>query len=109
MNSLKIIAHMQSDFSSKFGIPRQSSIVDTLQSTIVFEPDYRNPDALRGLESFTHIWLIWGFSETERDTWSPTVRPPRLGGNARMGVFASRSPFRLLKSALSSNTPSWAF
>lgn len=94
MNSLKTIAHMQSDFSSKFGIPRQSNIVDTLQSTIVFEPDYRNPDALRGLESFTHIWLIWGFSETERDTWSPTVRPPRLGGNARMGVFASRSPFR---------------
>ncbi|MFV0352594.1 MAG: tRNA (N6-threonylcarbamoyladenosine(37)-N6)-methyltransferase TrmO [Oscillospiraceae bacterium] len=94
MNSLKTIAHMKSDFSSKFGIPRQSNIVDTLQSTIVFEPDYRNPNALRGLESFTHIWLIWGFSETERDTWSPTVRPPRLGGNARMGVFASRSPFR---------------
>lgn len=91
---VKIIARMKSDFPTKFGIPRQSSLVDTLRSTIVFEPEYRNADALRGLEDFTHLWLIWQFSEAVREDWSPTVRPPRLGGNTRMGVFATRSPFR---------------
>ena len=89
-----IIARIHTDFPTKFGIPRQSGLVDALKATIVFEPDYRNPDALRGLEGFSHIWLIWEFSEAVRDTWSPTVRPPRLGGNTRMGVFATRSPFR---------------
>lgn len=92
--SMKIIARIHTDFPTKFGIPRQSGLVDSLQATIVFEPEYRNPDALRGLEGFSHIWLIWEFSETVRDTWSPTVRPPRLGGNTRAGVFATRSPFR---------------
>jgi tRNA-Thr(GGU) m(6)t(6)A37 methyltransferase TsaA len=91
---LKIIAHIRTDFTGKFGIPRQSGLVNTLKSMIVFEPEYRNPDAFRGLEGFSHIWLIWKFSEAVRDTWSPTVRPPRLGGNKRMGVFATRSPFR---------------
>lgn len=91
---MKIIARIRSDFPSKFGIPRQSGLVDALRSTVVFEPEYRNPDALRGLEGFSHIWLIWEFSAAVRDNWSPTVRPPRLGGNARMGVFATRSPFR---------------
>lgn len=90
----KIIARIHTDFPTKFGIPRQSGLVDALKATIVFEPEYRNPDALRGLEGFSHIWLIWEFSEAIRDTWSPTVRPPRLGGNTRMGVFATRSPFR---------------
>ena len=93
-NHMKIIAHIRTDFPTKFGIPRQSGIVDALRARIVFEPEYRNPDALRGLEGFSHIWLIWQFSEGIRDTWSPTVRPPRLGGNTRMGVFATRSPFR---------------
>lgn len=93
-NSMKTIAHIHSDFPTKFGIPRQSGIIDSLKATIVFEPEYRNLDALRGLEGFSHIWLIWEFSEAVRDTWSPTVRPPRLGGNARKGVFATRSPFR---------------
>ena len=88
------IARMKSDFSEKFGIPRQSGLVEELVSTIVFEPEYRNAEALRGLEDFSHIWIIWQFSEAVRDTWSPTVRPPRLGGNTRMGVFATRSPFR---------------
>jgi tRNA-Thr(GGU) m(6)t(6)A37 methyltransferase TsaA len=91
---MKIIAHIHSDFTTKFGIPRQSGIVNTLKSMIVFEPEYRNPEALRGLDGFSHIWLIWEFSEAVRGTWSPTVRPPRLGGNKRMGVFATRSPFR---------------
>ena len=91
---MKIIAKMQSDFSSKFGIPRQSGLVNDLTSTIIFEPEYRNSDALRGLEAFSHLWIIWQFSEAVRDGWSPTVRPPRLGGNTRMGVFATRSPFR---------------
>lgn len=91
---VKIIARMKSDFPTKFGIPRQSGLVDTLRSTVVFEPEYRNADALRGLEDFTHLWLIWQFSEAVREDWSPTVRPPRLGGNTRMGVFATRSPFR---------------
>lgn len=90
----KIIAHIRSDFSTKFGIPRQSGLVEQLRSEIVFEPEFRNPDAVRGLEGFSHIWLIWEFSGAVRDDWSPTVRPPRLGGNTRMGVFATRSPFR---------------
>ncbi len=88
------IAHIRSDFSEKFGIPRQSGIVEQLRATIVFEPKYRNADALRGLDGFSHLWLIWQFSQAVRSEWSPTVRPPRLGGNTRMGVFATRSPFR---------------
>lgn len=88
------IARMHSDFATKFGIPRQSGLVPELKSTIVFEPEYRNADALRGIEDFSHLWIIWQFSEAVRTEWSPTVRPPRLGGNARMGVFATRSPFR---------------
>ena len=88
------IAHMRSDFPSKFGIPRQSGLVEQLRSTIVFEPEFRSPDTLRGLEGFSHLWIIWQFSEAVRSDWSPTVRPPRLGGNTRMGVFATRSPFR---------------
>jgi len=91
---MKIIARMQSDFDTKFGVPRQSGLVKSALSAIVFEPEYRNLDALRGLEGFSHLWLIWQFSECVRDGWSPTVRPPRLGGNTRMGVFATRSPFR---------------
>lgn len=92
--SISAIAHMRSDFPTKFGIPRQSGLVDELESVIVFEPEFRNPDALRGIEGYSHIWLIWQFSEAIRSDWSPTVRPPRLGGNTRMGVFATRSPFR---------------
>ncbi len=92
--SMHVIARMKSDFPSKFGIPRQSGLVDSLRSTIIFEPEYRNCDALRGLEDFSHLWIIWHFSETAKENWTPTVRPPRLGGNARMGVFATRSPFR---------------
>jgi len=91
---MKIIAHIRSDFPTKFGLPRQSGLVSELRAEIVFEPEYRNPDALRGLEGFSHLWIIWEFSEAKRDSWSPTVRPPRLGGNTRMGVFATRSPFR---------------
>lgn len=91
---LRVIARIHSDFAEKFGIPRQSGLVPELKSSIVFEPEYRNPDALRGLEGFSHVWLIWQFSEAVRENWSPTVRPPRLGGNTRMGVFATRSPFR---------------
>ena len=94
MITIKPIAKIKSDFPSKFGIPRQSGLVEQLRSTIVFEPEYRNPDALRGIEDFTHLWLIWQFSENVRQDWSPTVRPPRLGGNTRLGVFATRSPFR---------------
>ena len=93
-HTMKVIAKIHSPFSTKFGIPRQSGVVPEVRSTIVFEPEYRNPDALRGMEGFSHLWLIWQFSEAARDTWSPTVRPPRLGGNVRMGVFATRSPFR---------------
>ena len=88
------IAHMRSDFPTKFGIPRQSGLVEELRSIIVFEPEYRSEDALRGIEDFSHLWLIWQFSQAVREGWSPTVRPPRLGGNTRMGVFATRSPFR---------------
>ena len=92
--TIQIIARMHSDFATKFGIPRQSGLVEELRSTIVFEPEFRNPDALRGIEDFSHLWIIWQFSEAVRQGWSPTVRPPRLGGNTRMGVFATRSPFR---------------
>ena len=91
---MKPIARIHTDFPTKFGIPRQSGIANALKGRIVFEPEYRNTEALRGLEEFSHIWLIWEFSEAKRDTWSPTVRPPRLGGNTRKGVFATRSPFR---------------
>ena len=92
--TIHVIARMKSDFPTKFGIPRQSGLVEDLRSTIVFEPEYRNADALRGLEDFSHLWIIWQFSKAVREDWSPTVRPPRLGGNTRMGVFATRSPFR---------------
>ncbi len=91
---MKIIARIYTEFEEKFGIPRQSGIVEETRATIVFEPEYRSPEALRGIEGYSHLWLIWNFSEAERDGWSPTVRPPRLGGNKRMGVFATRSPFR---------------
>lgn len=91
---IKPVAHMKSDFPTKFGIPRQAGIVPALESRIVFEPEYGDREALRGIEGFSHLWLIWGFSEVRREGWSPTVRPPRLGGNVRMGVFATRSPFR---------------
>ncbi len=96
MNQISIqpIARMHSDFPTKFGIPRQSNLVENLRSTIVFEPQFRNADALRGMDGFSHLWIIWQFSEAVRTEWSPTVRPPRLGGNTRMGVFATRSPFR---------------
>lgn len=89
-----IIARIYTDFPTKFGIPRQSGLIESLKAEIVFEPEYRNPDALRGLEEFSHLWLLWEFSEAVRENWSPTVRPPRLGGNKRVGVFATRSPFR---------------
>lgn len=91
---MKVVARIHSDFATKFGIPRQSGLVERLHAAVVFEPAFRNADAVRGLDEFSHIWLIWEFSASKRDTWSPTVRPPRLGGNARMGVFATRSPFR---------------
>ena len=91
---MKIVARIHSDFPTKFGIPRQAGLVRELRATVIFEPEFRNPDALRGIEGYSHLWLIWCFSETIRSDWSPTVRPPRLGGNTRMGVFATRSPFR---------------
>ncbi len=100
--TIQVIARMHSDFFTKFGIPRQSGLVEELRSTIVFEPEFRNADALRGIEDFSHLWLIWQFSEAVRTGWSPTVRPPRLGGNTRMGVFATRSPFRPNNLGLSS-------
>ena len=102
--NIQVIARMHSDFSTKFGIPRQSGLVQALRSTIVFEPEYRNSDALRGIEEFSHLWIIWQFSQAVRQGWSPTVRPPRLGGNTRMGVFATRSPFRPNNLGLSSVT-----
>ena len=98
---MNVIASIRNDFQEKFGIPRQSGVVETALSEIIFEPDYRSAEALRGLEGFSHIWLIWEFSETIRGEWSPTVRPPKLGGNKRMGVFATRSPFRPNSLALS--------
>lgn len=91
---MRVIAHIRNDFTEKFGIPRQSGLVDSTRATIVFEPEYRIPEAFRGLDGYSHLWLIWQFSEAVREDWSPTVRPPRLGGNKRMGVFATRSPFR---------------
>ena len=94
MHEMKVIARIRSDFPEKFGIPRQSGLVPQLRAKIVFEPEFRNADALRGIEGFSHLWLIWRFSAAVRETWSPTVRPPRLGGNERVGVFATRSPFR---------------
>ena len=91
---IRPIAHMRSDFAGKFGIPRQAGVVEELESYVVFEPEFRRAEALRGIEGFSHLWLIWQFSENLRQDWSPTVRPPRLGGNTRLGVFATRSPFR---------------
>lgn len=91
---MKVIARIRTDFPSKFGIPRQSGLVPELRGTVVFEPEYRNPDALRGLDGYSHLWLLWQFSQAVREGWSPMVRPPRLGGNTRMGVFATRSPYR---------------
>ena len=94
LHEMKVVARIKSDFREKFGIPRQSGLVEALRAELVFEPEFRNADALRGLEGFSHIWLIWQFSQAVRADWSPTVRPPRLGGNTRLGVFATRSPFR---------------
>lgn len=94
MTEMKIIARIRTELPEKFGVPRQSGLVPQLRGRMIFEPEYRNPDAVRGLEDFSHIWLIWQFSRAVREGWSPTVRPPRLGGNRRMGVFATRSPFR---------------
>ena len=91
---MKIIARIRNPYDGKFGVPRQSGLVEEVVSTIVFEPEYRVQEALRGIEAFSHLWLIWAFDKAERETWSPTVRPPRLGGNQRIGVFATRSPYR---------------
>lgn len=91
---MKIIAHIETDFKEKFGIPRQSGLVSESTGRIIFEKEYSVPEAFRGLEDFSHIWVLWQFSEAVREDWSPTVRPPLLGGNKRMGVFATRSPFR---------------
>ena len=102
--TMKTIARIHSDFTGKFGVPRQSGLVEALEARVVFEPEYRNPAALRGLEGFSHIWLVWVFDQAVRAEWSPTVRPPRLGGNARLGVFATRSPFRPNPIALSAVT-----
>lgn len=102
MHIIKPIAHIRTDFSTKFGVPRQSNLVKDLRGMIIMEPEYRNPDAFRGLEGFSWLWIIWQFSETICEEWSPTVRPPRLGGNTRKGVFATRSPFRPNSLGLSS-------
>ena len=101
--TLKVIAHIHTAFPTKFGIPRQSGLVEDLRGEVVFTPEYRSADAVRGLEDFSHIWLVWQFSGAVRDSWSPTVRPPRLGGNTRMGVFATRSPFRCWEQGCSSH------
>ena len=93
-HTIQVIARIHSDFTTKFGIPRQSGLVPQLRAKIIFEPEFRIPEAVRGLEGFSHIWLIWQFSQAVREKWSPTVRPPRLGGNERLGVFATRSPYR---------------
>ncbi len=100
-NRLKKIASIKTDFPTKFGIPRQSGLVDKLEGRIIFEPEFRKEEAVRGLDQFSHIWLLWGFSGSEKENWSATVRPPRLGGNKRIGVFATRSPFRPNKIGLS--------
>ena len=92
--TIKPIAHIHCDYKAKFGIPRQSGLIESVKAKIIFQPEYRNPDAFRGLDGYSHLWLLWQFSEAVRQDWSPTVRPPRLGGNKRMGVFATRSPFR---------------
>lgn len=92
--TMQVVARIHSDFPTKFGIPRQSGLIESLRALVVFEPEYRDESALRGLEDFSHVWLLWQFSQAVREKWSPTVRPPRLGGNARLGVFATRSPFR---------------
>ena len=102
--SMKPVARIHSEFEGKFGVPRQSGLVEALEALVVFEPEYRDPAALRGLEGFSHVWLIWVFDQAVRQGWSPTVRPPRLGGNARLGVFATRSPFRPNPIALSAVT-----
>lgn len=94
MSEMKTIAHIRTDFPTKFGIPRQSGLVEELMGEIIFEPEYRQPEAFRGIEEFSHLWLLWEFSEAKRENWSATVKPPRLGGKTRMGVFATRSPFR---------------
>lgn len=99
---MRAIARIHTDFKSKFGVPRQSGLVQQLEARIVFEPEFRNKDAVRGLEGFSHIWLLWQFSQAVRDKWSPTVRPPRLGGNTRIGVFATRAPYRPNNIGLSS-------
>lgn len=99
---LKVIAHIKTDFPEKFGIPRQSGLIPSLTGKIVFNKEYANPNAFKGLEGYSHLWIIWGFSESVREDWSPTVRPPRLGGNKRVGVFATRSPFRPNSIGLSS-------
>ncbi len=104
---MKVIARIYTEFDEKFGIPRQSGIVGDTVGKIVFEPEYRNPEALRGIDGYSHLWLIWQFSEAIREEWSPTVRPPRLGGNKRMGVFATRSPFRPNPIGLSSVKLLW--
>lgn len=93
-STIRVIAHIHTDFPTKFGIPRQSSLVDELRGEIIFEPEYRQPEAFRGIEEYSHLWLLWEFSEAKREHWSATVKPPRLGGRTRMGVFATRSPFR---------------
>ena len=102
--AMSAIAHIRSDFAGKFGVPRQSGLVESLEALVVFEPEYRDPAALRGLEGFSHLWLVWVFHQAVRQRWSPTVRPPRPGGNARLGVFATRSPFRPNPIALSAVT-----
>lgn len=94
MSEMKIIAHIKTDFPTKFGIPRQSCLANELTGEIIFEPEYRQPEAFRGIEEYSHLWLLWEFSEAKRENWSATVKPPRLGGKQRMGVFATRSPFR---------------
>ena len=99
---IKPIAHIKTDFPSKFGIPRQSGLIESLEAKIIFEPEFRDANALRGIEEFSHLWLIWHFSEADGEGWSPTVRPPRLGGNERRGVFATRSPYRPNRLGLSS-------
>ncbi len=104
MPTWHVVARIHNDYTEKFGIPRQSGLVPEVVSRIVFEPAYRNREALRGIEEFSHLWLLWQFSESEREGWSPTVRPPRLGGNRRVGVFATRSPFRPNPIGLSSVT-----
>jgi len=93
-STIRVIAHIRTDFPTKFGIPRQSSLVEELRGEIIFEPEYRQPEAFRGIEEYSHLWLLWEFSEAKREHWSATVKPPRLGGRTRMGVFATRSPFR---------------